>query len=173
MLQDWHYKRTVLRRVSFLEELAPRLLALGERGVDVSPFASEFGVRLLDAVGAVENPNLRERWLRLVESAAEDPTLQQPILVRVLADLSGRDALVFERICQEADSLGIKGPIDSGSHPAWGTDPPTDPSEVTLVAVGLVEYGGGFRKDGRIQPVPSALGWMLRKATDQPASDSR
>lgn len=159
MLTDALYRRKVNHQLVFLAGVLPRLRALG---VDPKPLAAEFGLPLLDAVGSVENPELRELWENLTLSGATDPECQRPVFVHRLRDLSPQDVRAFRAACEAADRFGLTGPLPVDMKPAYSVTP-HNAEETCLKALDLIEWF--HPKDIKEWvAIPSGLGWMLRAA---------
>jgi hypothetical protein len=128
LMSDALYRRRVRNQLEFLSEALPRLNAIG---IDPRQLAAEFGLPLLDAVGSVEDPDLRQMWVSLLATSLTDPGYQHPLFVDILRNLSVRDARAFRDLAEGRVKDATEG-ISVRSDPIWSV-------MVRLHALGLVE----------------------------------
>lgn len=86
---QWKNRLRIARR-------AAEILEHEKLATEVVP--PDFLVPVLDAVGEVEDESLSEMWARLLVSGMHDEAHRQAMHIEILRKMSGRDAILFQRI---------------------------------------------------------------------------
>jgi ferritin len=152
-----------------LREVKERLFRFGAR-CEVEAAARKVNLRearmsdllpVLEAARHVDDDQIQQMFARLLVASVEAKGRARPIFVQWLSAMSPEDAHAFRDVCARAERIGLKGPIDGESRPAYDTNVPQGLSEAMLEALNLIEW---YHHDGAFITVPSPLGWQFRAA---------